>query len=646
MPIINTRLPRYNPNKEKPLRWDNFRGGLNTLLEANEIDDNELAQAYNIVLEGKGVPTKRWGTQQYFNFTSTATGSIRGLFGYYPVSADSQLLSLNDQGYLKYQDGSSVASINGASWASGYGVEMEQIDNKVYIVSEISELKRYSNPTLVGFATIAVPSSVAVTQLSGPSLGAEFYTYRVSALSSVGETVASSAVTIANQSQNITTGLIKVTWGAVTDNKGYNIYGRAPGDERFLGSVNPGVTEFRDDGSSIPSELTFVPDVDTTGGFKAKYVIRWHDRLVFAGFPGEPSKVIITGRVPFQEKFHLPYGNFIRIEPDAGDDITGLVLFGSRLVIFKERSIWEITLNEIAVGNYILYDPVAQLITKSHGCVAHRTIIPVENDIFFLSQQGVYVIGHEPSIAIDVLRTNELSVKVRGFFEGLTADEKTNACAGYHNKRYILAIPGKDQAMVFDRERLAWTGPWSKDARIFETFYDADGAEHFVSGEDSRSVVIEWNAGYKNDENTEFGSIVRTKRTDFGDWTTFKTIKDSYIQFKNLAGLVNINFILENRDGDIVTTKSSIVTAEPLEGNSGWGADMFGNTMWGDSEADAAAPDTDEKIYWARINAIGRTFQVEVETVDDTQSEYMVLGIQTHATPVGRGMRGSAWDLG
>lgn len=642
MPVISLRAPEYRPGKDIELRWDNFRGGLNSLLRENEIGKDELARAYNLMLIGKGVPTKRWGTQTYFNFTSAATGSIRGLFSYYPQSGDPQLLAISDKGYLVKRDGASFASINGASWASGYNVEMEQLDNKVYIVSANDELKRYSNPTLVGFATIATPSSVAVTQLSGPSLGAEFYTYRVSALSDIGETVASSAVTIANQPQNISQGLIKVSWGNVTGNRGYVIYGRTPGDERFIGSVNKDVVEFRDNGSSIPDELTFPPITDTTGGFKAKYVLRWQDRMVYAGFPGEPSKVIITGRVPFHERFSLPYGNFIRIEPDAGDDVTGLALFGNRLVVFKKRSIWQVTLRELEVGNYVIYDPVAQLITKSHGCVSHRTIVPVENDIFFLSEKGVYALGYEPNIAIDTLRTNEISVKIRPFFEGLTASEKMNACAGYTKNLYIIAISGKDQIVAFDRERLAWMGPWSKDARVFETFFDASGTEVFLSGEDNRPVILDWNEDYQNDENTKIKTILHTRKEDFGDWSRFEYINDAFFNFKNTVGNVNVNVLIEDRAGD-VTSKGFTISTEVQDGQSGWGTDLFGNTLFGDSEEDATVVDTADFVKWARINRTGRSMQVEITTGDESQSDYELLGIRADVRPRGRGTKGSGW---
>lgn len=679
MPVFYKQPPQYRPEKDIALRWDNFRGGLNTLLRDNEIEGNELAQAYNLILIGKGIPTKRWGTGSYVDLISSASyylgaasgpdrpfavvrpggeligvpkghlGSIRGLLAYYPEGANSQLLTITDLGYMAKKDGLSFASINGCSWTTGYNVEMAQLEDKVYIVSEKDYLKRYSNPALVGFATIAIPTGLFATQVSGAS-GTAKYSYRVSAISNVGETLACARYELSNQPQDPTEGRVRVTWTAVSTAsgilKGYNVWGRDAGDERFLGSVQAENTRFVDKGVAA-SELTFPPLIDTTGGFRAKYVIRWKDRLVFAGIEGEPDKVIISGRVPFQEKFLLPYGNFIRIEPDSGDDITGLAEHEGRLIVFKERSIWQVTLSQLTVGNYVLFDPVAQLITKSHGCVSHRSIVPVENDLMFLSLRGVFMLGRELQIEADILRTNEVSVKVRSFFDGLTPTERINACAGYYKHQYLIAVPGKDQMMAFDRERLCWMGPWSKDARIFETYFDTNNNEIFVSGEDDAPVIIDWNENYGNDEDTAIDTILKTKREDFGDWTLFKNIKGVFINLKNATGTIGFNLNIENRAGDVVSAKSFTITADPLEGTSGWGADMFGNTLFGDSEATGIAPDTDDFVKWVRFNKMGRNFQVEIETtsIEEGQNSYELLGIRANVQPVGRGLKGDNWAI-
>ena len=282
------------------------------------------------------------------------------------------------------------------------------------------------------------------------------------------------------------------------------------------------------------------------------------------------------------------------------------------------------------------------MINASLGCVSHRTIAPVENDIFFLSHRGVFVLGHEPNIAIDVLRTNETSVKVRGFFEGLTPTEKKNAAAGYYKNQYIVTIPGKNQAIAFDRERLAWMGPWSQDARIFTRYFDPNDKEGFLAGKDDAAEVVEYNEDFEGDQGAAIDTILKTKRTDFGDWTLFKNIGNVFMNFKNAAGSIGIDFKLEDRAGDLVTAKSSTVTIGSVEGQSGWGADLWANTLWGNSESKASPPDTDDFVKEFKINKPGRNFQIVIST-DSVVDGYELLGIQSRAKTVGRGLKGDTW---
>src|SRR4051812_27816032 len=96
--LLSRDIP-YKPTKDVEFSWDTFRKGLNTLLRENEIDKEELVQADNIVLKGKGIPTKRWGTQLFFQ-AGNMTGSVQGLKGFYKSDGTNELLALTDDGYL------------------------------------------------------------------------------------------------------------------------------------------------------------------------------------------------------------------------------------------------------------------------------------------------------------------------------------------------------------------------------------------------------------------------------------------------------------------------------------------------------------------------------------------------------------------
>ena len=110
---FNNKVPEYKPPKDLVQDWRTFNKGLNVLLKESEIDKAELAQADNIMLKGKGVPTKRLGHKSYF--TAGATGSVRGLKGFYPsgASGGNELLSITDDGYLTKKNSSSYSLLVG-----------------------------------------------------------------------------------------------------------------------------------------------------------------------------------------------------------------------------------------------------------------------------------------------------------------------------------------------------------------------------------------------------------------------------------------------------------------------------------------------------------------------------------------------------
>jgi hypothetical protein len=650
MPLFYNKPPPFRPQKELTFEWDSFDGGLNTLFRDTEIKKNEVSQFQNLMLTGQGVPTKRWGTSLYFR--SSTSGAVRGMSGFYQKDGTNELLAITDDGYLNKRNSSSFTQIAGVSWASGYDVGMAQIADKMYFVGGDRELARYDGTTLTGFATIDQPSSVGVSQLSGAS-GANTYSYRLTHTTEVGETTPSTAVTLANQPEDTSDGTIRLAWTNASSasgiRKGTNIYKGELGYETFVAKVDGESTFWLDDGTAVPTLFNFPPTVDTTGGADAKYIIRFQDRLVISGIANDPTLVLISGREPLQERFDFSSnGGFVRVEPDSGDDIVGLDVKGERIIVFKERSIWQIkleqrgykTVNEITLT---ALDPQVELITASLGCASHKTIAHVENDILFLAngKKGVYVLGNEPGIIGDILRTNEVSVKIRPFFESLTAAQEQDACAVYYNNKYFLGVPTKGQTMVLDRERNAWMGPWTFDARLFHIYYDSSDQSQLLKGNDDGPDVEGVSQSYIDDRGTAFNTIMRTKREDFGDWTRFKNVKRIFTLWRNLSGTVDVDIRLEERSGNTITAKDFSVTT--AAGNSGWGADLWADTQFGDTEEQGEARDLSEVIKYANLFRGARNVQLIVKT-DESDDNYELMSINGEANRLGETRR-SAWKV-
>ena len=66
MSLSKVKTPAFKSPKDVVVTWDTWRKGLNTLLRENEVDASEMTQSDNLVLIGSGIPTKRWGSQDFY----------------------------------------------------------------------------------------------------------------------------------------------------------------------------------------------------------------------------------------------------------------------------------------------------------------------------------------------------------------------------------------------------------------------------------------------------------------------------------------------------------------------------------------------------------------------------------------------------
>ena len=126
----------------------------------------------------------------------------------------------------------------------------------------------------------------------------------------------------------------------------------------------------------------------------------------------------------------------IRVGGD-GDPITGLFSwFGSRILVFKERSIW-----------YVDADPtqdpadwVVGLVSGNIGCVSHRSIVGIGADILFLSRDGVRSIaqiqaGTQTDVGLPI------SAPIKDIVSKINRSKYHLCEAVAWNNRYLLAVP-------------------------------------------------------------------------------------------------------------------------------------------------------------------------------------------------------------
>lgn len=246
--------------------------------------------------------------------TGTSAGAGAGVFGIWDATASAYRLVVQSGGNIKIGDGSSavvnellyvnggIGTLNGAltsykTNANGITVfdvgsfnSQNGLQSKLFNLRNSSTSVAYfdingglltgpnSNLRAVGLSLAALGTTPAInpftTTTTGGTLAPGTYTYRVTAVTSAGETATSSQGSIVVPS-GTSTNKVTITWTGVAGAIGYKVYGRtAPEATMFyldtLGSV---ASTFTDDGSITPGGATF-PTADTTSGINGSLILR------------------------------------------------------------------------------------------------------------------------------------------------------------------------------------------------------------------------------------------------------------------------------------------------------------------------------------------------------------------------------------
>jgi len=643
MPLLDTRPPAYKKRKDVQLAWDTWRMGYNSLLRPTELKAQEYVTGDNVMLVGSGVVTGRWGSQKYWLANEGA--GIKGLGLYATGGSLSELLAVSG-GMVSKAQGASYSIITGTSFPTGSVVRMEQLGGNTYLVCEDAPLSYYDGVDLSVFATINAPTGAYATNFSGAT-GPNIQSYKIVATSnSGGSTNPSTNYVISSLPYDLTKTQIHVFWtgtsAAASVLTGYEIYRGTPGDETFLANVGPSLTKYIDDGDPA-SQITIPPKTNTTGGINSKMICKVGDRLVMVD-KNDPTKLLISGRFPYQDKFSwADGGGYIYIDPDSGENITAIKTQTgtsadslNRLIAFKNSAVYSVSISTTTIGNYVVLDPQYQPISTLVGACNPDVVQTVENDVFYFGRKGLYVVGYEPNY-LNQIRTNEISARIRPYLAGLSKSDYDHACSMYVDNKYILSFPDRKEMIVYDRERTAFLGIWKLPWGInrMQKYIDTGGTERWVLGRSDTSQIYTFEPSLNSDDSTAIQKIFKTKKEDMEQWSLLKMFKLIYMMFRNVTGQMTCNILLEDRNGTTSTVKTFTVDGASVSGNTGWGADLWGNAMYGDTDTQVIVS-LDEIPRWTQLYKAGRLLQFEVTTTS-ANSNFELLNIRITAGLFGEG---------
>jgi len=614
-------------SKEKLLvsKQNKWIRGLNTLVSGTQIRKDELSVATDIQLVEDGkVQCPRDG-QAYFGNTSGSR--VTGIFPFYMSDGTRELLRTCGTALQKYNTSTeNWDNVSGKTYTTTLPTHGVTAYDRLYLQNGTDNLTYYDGTDITTFTDLDTPENLAVVRTGDD--GNFTFSYRVSATSATGETLACTAVTETCSVDELTDSVyMTVSWDAVTNAVGYNIYRGDEGYERFL-YYNEGnaSTTYVDKGTATESEVFTVPEADTTAGPTGNYIQLYKDTLFIAGDSTSPSRLYYSGGGDRIHDFSVANGGgFIDISKNDGQKITGMIVFKNSLLVFKEDSIYQFEFTSSGL-------PQSTQVNAAVGCIAPRSIVAVENDIFFASRRGIFTIGNEPGFAFDVLRTNELSSRVRSIFQSIEEAYIQNIAAIYTTIANVNLVifsftpsggTTNSQALVYDRERLGWYKWTNIKANCWVNYTNSSGVVKTIYGDDSSGYCKEILTG-----SDDFGSVIEgsfsLRAEDFGEGLyRYKKLKDVSVVLRQPTGSVDMSII---KDGTETSTSMNISTVSPA---INFGHYLFAGFTFADSYGTGAITSSDDIVLRTKknLNLQGKSFTLSFEN-SASGSSFTLLEIQ------------------
>lgn len=192
-----------------------------------------------------------------------------------------------------------------------------------------------------------------------------------------------------------------------------------------------------------------------------KYAKWFHNYMFVAGVSANPSRLYFSN-VGNPEVWTA--SDYIDINPNDGDEITGLSVLGTELIITKKNRVWALT--GFDVGSFTINNINERV--EGFGCIAGRSFANIGNDTLFLSFVGN--VPHVRSIQRTRYAVNVaggiISDNIEGTLNGLNKTQLNKSANIFDGKVCYFAVPNASSTVnnlvvlydTVDKGFVRWTG--------------------------------------------------------------------------------------------------------------------------------------------------------------------------------------------
>jgi hypothetical protein len=565
----------------------NFNGGLNSTNGPLSLKDTESSDLQNILFNKFGSILKRNG---YLNLNSTvSSGSVQadGLMWFEYITSGgvyaSNMLEATNGKMLQMSnlDGTWHDITGAATITAGNFFQSTNWYNTIYMTNGKDSPLQWNGTS-------------NVTTL--PALQANSYTFTVYSIT----TAPTVGATYTNNTVTYTVAYVNVSGTA----------GSIAGTIIMTGNGTPSTygTLTKASGTG-DSTISFSLEVLNANITSAKYITQWNNFLFLANVNINNGTYLPTRIYWCQVNDPTTWSaiNWIEISTLDGQPITGMYPLADRLVIFKERSIY----NLFFTGDSTL--PFVTLVSNSPtvGCMAPYSIQEVENGLVFLSFDGFYY--------YDSNNAYKMSLQIQNTISGLNLTKLQNArSVKQRNKNlYLCAVTGADSTT--NDTVITWD--WVLNAfSIYKGMAPSAMRAVFVNGNQEQIYFSDY-FGYTYQMDTGVDDYPLKVQTPISAyyWTNWKSFGDAMLQkadpnvviyYESSNSVLTFGYSYDFDQGLDYTNTFSLA-----QGTAVWGSAIWDSSLWSGSGGLLQRQDLDGRgrvmrFYFANAN-MSETFQID-----------------------------------
>lgn len=663
MPLtVDENVPTKFPNPDF-LTLDSFKNGVISLIDKSRLPRTALEEANNIFLYEDGQPGPRPGVN-WFGSASPNSLGIDG-FDYFDFAGVIHLVMVaGGTVYRSTDDGTTWTACTGATLAVGTAVNMLQNGTFLYLTNGVDNITRYDGTTtLQTYTALSTPSApTAVTTPGSPGITFTYY-YKISAVNTVGFTIASSKVTVQHgvprDTWDSTTNFITLTLPAyqATQTR-YDIYLSEDDLSYFyLDSVTTPDLAYKDDGTAIVVPSTTAPTGNTTQGPKVAELSNVGSRMYGVRDPANRYRIWFTGSGTYAGSFSSAYdggyldwqlgGKYIpqKVEDYRDGKGTPLATIWCNSAD-GQGSVLQMSLDTLTVGDISITVPSAYQLPGSRGTPSPGSVVNVLNDYFFYNSQAFYNLGSRAQF-LNLLSTDEASANIRPSVKQISTAGESMIASVYFDAKVYFSVPygssANNSTIVFDTERKAWLpSAFTIGFKRFLRYTDTTGARRLLALKPGDNRLSEIGTSIQGDYGVAFQtSLVTGLYSTVKDRFEFQFTEEAEIELSNPQGTINVELLGIERTKGFSSQKADTITTTLTP--YGWDSFLWDTTLWDDTTlvADVFSESSIKRYFPVQkeLNAI--QWRITTNSLD---ARYVLRTLQTWGTPTEAG-HPQSWRL-